>query len=82
MTTILWATGFKFDFSWLKVDAFDENGEPFHKRGISAQSGIYFLGLPNLVNRASSFIYGVWHDAKYVADHIVLQNEYMAYGKA
>ncbi len=82
VTTILWATGFKFDFSWLKVDAFDENGEPFHKRGISAQSGIYFLGLPNLVNRASSFIYGVWHDAKYVADHIVLQNEYMAYGKA
>ncbi|MCP1507884.1 putative flavoprotein involved in K+ transport [Pseudomonas marginalis] len=82
VTTILWATGFKFDFNWLKVDAFDENGEPFHKRGISAQSGIYFLGLPNLVNRASSFIYGVWHDAKYVADHIVLQNEYMAYGKA
>ena len=47
--------------------------------GISAESGIYFLGLPNLVNRASSFIYGVWHDAKYVADHIVLQNEYKAY---
>ena len=65
----------------LKVNAFDEKGEPFHKRGISAESGIYFLGLPNLVNRASSFIYGVWHDAKYVADHIVLQNEYMAYSK-
>jgi len=79
ITTILWATGFKFDFSWLNVNAFDEKGEPFHKRGISAESGIYFLGLPNLVNRASSFIYGVWHDAKYVADHIVLQNDYMAY---
>ncbi|MFP5497610.1 NAD(P)-binding domain-containing protein [Pseudomonas sp. A4002] len=81
VTTILWATGFSFDFSWLKVNAFDEKGEPFHKRGISAESGIYFLGLPNLVNRASSFIYGVWHDAKYLADHIVLQNEYMAYSK-
>jgi len=81
VTTILWATGFSFDFSWLKVNAFDEKGEPFHKRGISAQSGIYFLGLPNLVNRASSFIYGVWHDAKYVADHIVLQNDYRAYRK-
>ncbi|MFK3602416.1 FAD-dependent oxidoreductase [Pseudomonas sp. AP19] len=81
VTSILWATGFTFDFSWLKVDAFDEKGEPFHKRGISAQSGIYFLGLPNLVNRASSFIYGVWHDAKYVADHIVLQNAYMSYNK-
>ena len=80
--TILWATGFKFDFSWLNVNAFDDKGLPFHKRGISAESGIYFLGLPNLVNRASSFIYGVWHDAKYLADHIVLQNDYMAYEKA
>ncbi|WPP01913.1 NAD(P)/FAD-dependent oxidoreductase [Pseudomonas sp. HR96] len=82
VTTILWATGFKFDFSWLQVNAFDDKGEPYHKRGISAESGIYFLGLPNLVNRASSFIYGVWHDAKYVADHIALQNEYMAYEKS
>ncbi|QGZ31285.1 flavin-containing monooxygenase [Stutzerimonas stutzeri] len=82
ITTILWATGFQFDFSWMKVNAFDEKGMPFHKRGISAESGVYFLGLPNLVNRASSFIYGVWHDAKYIADHIVLQNGYMAYDKS
>lgn len=81
ITTILWATGFAFDYSWLKVNAFDEKGAPFHKRGISAESGIYFLGLPNLVNRASSFIYGVWHDAKYIADHIVIQDAYMSYGK-
>jgi len=81
ITTILWATGFQFDFSWMKVNAFDDKGLPFHKRGISAESGIYFLGLPNLVNRASSFIYGVWHDAKYIADHIALQNAYMAYDK-
>ncbi|SEG85551.1 flavin-containing monooxygenase [Marinobacterium lutimaris] len=82
ITTVLWATGFEFDFSWLQVNnAFDENGLPFHKRGISAEGGIYFLGLPNLVNRASSFIYGVWHDAKYIADHIVLQNGYMNYEK-
>lgn len=81
ITSIIWATGFKFDFSWLKVNAFDDKGMPFHKRGISAESGIYFVGLPNLVNRASSFIYGVWHDAKYIADHIVLQNAYMAYDK-
>jgi putative flavoprotein involved in K+ transport len=81
ITTILWATGFAFDYSWLKVNAFDEKGAPFHKRGISAESGIYFLGLPNLVNRASSFIYGVWHDAKYIADHIAVQDAYMSYGK-
>jgi putative flavoprotein involved in K+ transport len=79
ISTVLWATGFKSDYGWLKVNAFDHNGNPFHKRGISAASGIYFLGLPNLVNRASSFIYGVWHDAKYIADHIVLQHGYMNY---
>jgi len=82
ITTVLWATGFKFDYSWLQVNAFHENGEPYHKRGISAESGIYFLGLPNLVNRASSFIYGVWHDAKYIADHILLQQGYMSYEKS
>ncbi|ARU94036.1 flavin-containing monooxygenase [Tatumella citrea] len=81
ITNIVWATGFRFDFSWLQVDAFDEKGLPFHKRGISAERGIYFVGLPNLVNRASSFIYGVWHDAKYIADHIALQNAYSDYEK-
>ncbi|SMG51916.1 flavin-containing monooxygenase [Paraburkholderia susongensis] len=79
--TILWATGFKFDFSWLEVDAFDEHGMPFHKRGLSSETGIYFLGLPELTNRASSFIYGCWHDAKYIADHIMIQRNYVAYRK-
>lgn len=79
VTSIIWATGFQFDYSWLKVDAFDDKGLPFHKRGISAESGIYFLGLPNLVNRASSFIYGVWHDAKYIADHIMMQEAYLRF---
>jgi putative flavoprotein involved in K+ transport len=79
--TILWATGFKYDFSWLDVDAFDQQGMPLHKRGISAEHGIYFLGLPDLTNRASAFIYGCWHDAKYIADHITIQRNYDAYRK-
>ena len=80
--TVLWATGFKFDFSWLDVEAaFDEQRTPFHKRGISGEQGIYFLGLPALTNRASSFIYGCWHDARYIADHIMIQRSYVAYEK-
>lgn len=79
--TIIWATGFKFDFSWLDVDAFDDKGMPFHKRGISAETGVYFLGLPELTNRASSFIYGSWYDAKYIATHIGVQRNYVAYQK-
>lgn len=82
VTTIIWATGFKFDFSWLQVDAFHPDGTPFHKRGISSEMGIYFLGLPELTNRASSFIYGCWYDAKYIATHIGVQRNYVAYRKA
>lgn len=81
ITSIIWATGFKFDFSWLEVEAFDEKGMPFHKRGISAEQGIYFLGLPELTNRASSFIYGCWYDAKYIATHIGVQRNYVSYTK-
>jgi putative flavoprotein involved in K+ transport len=77
--TILWATGFTNDFSWLKVDAFDERGRPRHQRGVSSEPGIYFLGLPWLSQRGSSFIWGVWHDAMHVADHIATHRGYMAY---
>ncbi len=79
ITTILWATGYRYDFGWLDVDVFDGDGLPVHKRGISAENGIYFLGLPDLTNRASAFIYGCWQDAKYIADHIVIQRRYDAY---
>jgi len=79
ITSIVWATGFAVDFGWLKVDAFDEGGRPKHRRGVSAEPGIYFLGLPWLSRRASSFIWGVWHDAKYLADHIATQRKYLAY---
>ena len=79
VTAIIWATGYTVDFSWLKVDAFDENGKPKHQRGVSSESGIYFLGLPWLSRRGSSFIWGVWHDAKHIADHIGIQHKYLAY---
>jgi putative flavoprotein involved in K+ transport len=79
ISSIVWATGYTADYSWLKVDAFDENGKPKHQRGVSTEPGIYFLGLPWQSRRASSFIWGVWHDAKYLADHIDTQRKYLAY---
>ncbi|WP_377268648.1 flavin-containing monooxygenase [Peterkaempfera sp. SMS 1(5)a] len=80
VTSIVWATGFASDYSWLEVDAFDENGRPDQRRGVSSEPGVYFLGLPWLSRRGSSFIWGVWHDARYVADHITIQRSYLAYG--
>ena len=73
---VIWATGYAFDFRWLKVDTFDAEGQPRHERGISAEPGIYFLGLPWLSRRGSSFIWGVWHDAKFIADQIAIQRNY------
>ncbi|GAB2827415.1 NAD(P)/FAD-dependent oxidoreductase [Actinocorallia aurea] len=79
VTTIIWATGFAADYGWLQVDAFDENGRPRHRRGVSAEPGVYFLGLPWLSRRGSSFIWGVWHDARHIADHIGIQRGYRAH---
>lgn len=82
VTSIIWATGFATDYSWLKVNAFDDNGKPQHQRGVSSEPGVYFLGLPWQSRRGSSFIWGVWHDAKYVADHIAIQRSYLDYRDA
>jgi putative flavoprotein involved in K+ transport len=68
--SIIWATGYALDFGWLKVDAFDDEGRPAHQRGVSRVPGLYFLGLSWLSRRASPFIWGVWHDAEYLAREI------------
>lgn len=82
VTSIIWATGYALDFSWLNCYyAFDENGKPQHQRGVSSEPGIYFIGLPWLSRRGSTFIWGVWHDAKHIADHIATQRKYLAYRK-
>lgn len=67
---VIWATGYKNNFDWIKLDIFDETGKPEHNNGVSKEKGLYFLGLPWLSMRGSSFIWGVWKDAKYLAEHI------------
>ncbi|GAA3681165.1 NAD(P)/FAD-dependent oxidoreductase [Arthrobacter ginkgonis] len=80
VASIVWATGFAVDYGWLQVDTFDPNGRPKHQRGVASEPGVYFLGLPWQSRRGSSFIWGVWHDAKYLADHIKIQRGYLDYG--
>lgn len=70
VSTVIWATGYQLDFGWLKVPVFDAAGNPRHARGVSDVQGLYFLGLAWLSRRASPFIWGVWHDAAYLAEHI------------
>lgn len=81
ISCIIWATGYAFDYSWVSLDVFDDTGRPIHQRGVSTEPGLYFLGLPWQSRRGSSFIWGVWHDAKYIADQICRQQSYLDYHK-
>lgn len=67
ITSIIWATGYALDYGWVKMDIFEPNGRPRHERGVTEVPGLYFLGLPWLSRRASPFIWGVWHDAAWLA---------------
>jgi putative flavoprotein involved in K+ transport len=75
IAAIVWATGYALDFGWLKAGAFDERGAPVHRRGVTDVPGLYVLGLSWLSRRASSFIFGVEHDAAHLADHIAANSE-------
>jgi len=70
ITTILWATGYAFDFSLVKLPVVDRDGYPIQKRGVTAHDGLYFLGMPWLHNRRSGILFGVGDDAAHLAAHI------------
>jgi putative flavoprotein involved in K+ transport len=69
--TILWATGFRPDYSWLEVPVLDRKGQLRHDGGVVVESpGLYALGLPVLRRRKSTFIHGIEDDAREVIDHL------------
>ena len=68
--TVVWATGYRRRYPWLKVPVLDTRGELLHRGGITPSDGLYVLGLSFLRRRNSSFIDGVGHDARVLADDI------------
>ncbi len=70
ITTVIWATGYKFDFSMVKLPIFDEDGYPVQKRGVTDYPGLYFVGLPFLHTGKSGLLSGVGADAAHVASAI------------
>ena len=68
--TVIWATGFTGDFSWIHLPVFDDQNRPMHKRGISPERGLYFMGFPWLNSRKSGVLYGIGEDAQYIAQAI------------
>lgn len=69
-STILWATGFRPDFSWVQVPVCDERGVPIHQRGVTHARGLYFLGLRWQHTQGSGLLMGVGRDAAYLADSL------------
>jgi putative flavoprotein involved in K+ transport len=67
---VIWATGYGVDFGWVELQIRDAQGSPLHRDGVTAVPGIYFLGLPWLRKRKSSFLAGVGEDAMIIADRI------------
>lgn len=68
--SIVWATGFQPDLSWLEVPVLDRKGRIRHDGGIVASPGMYVLGLTFLRRRKSSFIHGAEDDARDLAAHL------------
>jgi putative flavoprotein involved in K+ transport len=67
---VVWATGFRRQYPWLKVPALDERGEIRHEGGVTALPGLYVIGLYFLRRRKSSFIDGVGRDALDLTTHL------------
>jgi len=73
VSTIVWATGFSGDFSWIHLSVLDAKGNPSHKRGVSPVPGLYFIGFPWLNSRKSGLIYGIDEDANHIVAAIARQ---------
>ena len=69
--TVIWATGFRPDYSWLDVPVFDRKGHIRHDGGVVDAPGLYLLGLPLMRRRKSSFIFGIEDDAQDISEHLV-----------
>jgi putative flavoprotein involved in K+ transport len=70
VSSVIWATGFELDHSWIDVPVFDEAGRVVHRRGVTQSPGLYFLGLPWLHTRGSALLGWVKDDAQYIAQRI------------
>lgn len=71
ITSIIWTTGFRGDFSYLPLSVLNDEQLPKHRNGIGAVEGLYFIGLPWLRKRQSAIILGIKEDAEFIVSHIV-----------
>jgi len=70
INTIIWATGYTYDFGWVRIPVFDERGRPVQQRGVTQRPRLYFLGLHRMHTFKSGLFSGVGGDAEYLAEHM------------
>jgi len=75
VSTVIYATGFHFDFGWIDLPVFDERGYPRYARGVTEMPGLYFCGLHWMQTQGSGLFFGVGEDAEYVVDHLIDQKD-------
>ncbi len=74
IASIIWSTGYRFAFDWLKIPVLSKDGVPIQERGVTRRAGLYFLGLHWMHTFKSGVIFGVGDDASHIADHITVQH--------
>jgi putative flavoprotein involved in K+ transport len=74
ITSVIWANGYGFDYSWVHLPVLDSWGYPIQQRGVTRFPGLYFLGMNLLHSRKSGILLGVGEDAAHVAADIASTN--------
>lgn len=75
ISTVIYATGFHFDFGWIDLPVFNERGYPHYQRGVTELPGLYFVGLHWMQTQGSGLFAGVGRDAEYIVEHMNRQHE-------
>ncbi|RCG27066.1 hypothetical protein DQ384_27780 [Sphaerisporangium album] len=67
---VVWATGFRYDYSWVRVPVHDEDGTPVQERGVTSAPGLYVLGMQCQYSYGSALVWWVKDDASYLVERI------------
>jgi putative flavoprotein involved in K+ transport len=74
ITNVVWATGYRRSYPWLRVPVLDRTGEVWQRRGVTPVPGLYVLGQRFQYRRNSNFIGGVGRDAAFVVEHVIARH--------
>jgi len=75
INTVVWSTGYMYDYSWVEIPAFDDTGYPVYERGVTKHKGLYFVGLHWMHTWGSGLFYSVGKDAEYISNKIIGNRE-------